>query len=342
MSDFPATPTDPSPSPTEVLRQSAAPQNEPVQVTIAPPKTEEQEWEDFLQKSIPDVEKAHRTVADVEKEEPVVESAQDQQIRQALQTGEAATPAETQPAEGPTVEDISKMVGLDLSGFSNPQDAMAAARLFIANQLQTPTPPANQNPLQPVPGSPVQEQEEDPFSFELGEYADEATVKNFNKIKENYSALANEVKTLKAQREAEVQAQRRQMYDQVQARADEVITGADEERYGKPGARTPVQEFAVQNVYNTVLGLVRKLSSTGREVPDIDTLTRQAVFMDTGKLPGSEQSVQQEPEKPAQTFQPPRSAPSIPPASHSQEFGVNDFHMDPAFARAARALGYQG
>jgi hypothetical protein len=200
----------------------------------------------------------------------------------ATQQAATETPAAGQPNE---LVELSQKFGVDLTGFSSKQDALAAVRLQAERFAQAGIQPSfdfgpvSQGQQQVVPAQPAAEVEP---NFDFGEDVNPKVVAFLKEQHKQTQAAIKEAKEARSQVDNFHRQSVTQRQVEVTQRAERSIDSLVSPKYGVSGKRNISQELAVQTLKQKAGAILNGFVYSNQPVPTIETIMALAVELDGG------------------------------------------------------------
>lgn len=272
----------------------------------------------------------------------------------ATPVGQPAAPAPT-PTPQDQIRDLATQYGLpadQFSGFTDVDNAKAAARLYLDSvasrgyqgggylaEAPAPVQPAAA-PVQPAAA---------PAAIELDlDTTDPKVVAAFKAQQAQIAQLIQRTEAAENSQRAAQETQQREIQQQIWTRASNTIDKLASATYGVAGNRSVVQRAATEQLLRVADSLIAGYRAQGGNVPTIETILQQAVFLHSG---GAQTAAAPAPVVNAPSLVPqgygyngptrPATNPFVAPAVPGQP-RVVPLDQDPDFAAAAIARLRQG
>lgn len=186
--------------------------------------------------------------------------------------------ADSPSPEQQEITNLSTVYGLDLSGFSSPADARAAARLLAEQYAQAGL--AISQELSYLPPVPKPEAPTSQFDEVLADPTlDPAIKQKLAAAKQQYDQQLQAYDAAIQQQQTRFQETRQA---EVRSRAGVALDKFASPKYGVAGARTVSQQIATQNVFKVAEAIIDGMVQRGARIPPIEAVVQMAVDLDGG------------------------------------------------------------
>lgn len=298
--------------------------------------------------------------------EPAPQNTPDPTLQKIL---DASKQQQQAPKVDPETDRLGKLFNVDLSQFSNPNDAKAAVRL-VAERYAALGSAAQQQPQQQIPQQ--QFQQPKPAAQLPAAQQQQAAYDGIDPvIAQKLQALEAEVQAARQESQAykeqaeqqytvQLQAQEQQLHQRAQSAIDKLASP----KYGVGGQQTFQQRFARENLIRMTMSMANGMYQSGTALPTIEEILQSTAEMFDGYTPKPQAAPQvdivaqlnaaaqqqvpapfQAPQVPAPQvpapFQVPQPQTQLPP---NKKFsgGINDLSTDSTFMAGARQILSRG
>lgn len=177
--------------------------------------------------------------------------------------------------------ELTQSYGIDVTGFSNRDDALTAVRA-IADQYAREGLAVRDPEVTPPPASAAEPDALKGINFKE---LDPKVAKALQALQEQTKKAQEDAAQARQIIQQQEQKQFSQQQQEISSRAMKHLESIAAEKYGTSTARTAAQTIELQNLFRTTGALVRGMRANNQPVPTVEKVIELGILLTGGKLP---------------------------------------------------------